>query len=419
MQREPVVPVSSESTPPSRRRSAAATRARTALLAAALAVPGAGLLVSCDDDTPTGPRPEVLAQGRDIFRFDTFGDEQFWTDTLRMHEVIQQAVTPAVALSVGLQVDADAIPQGVKDALAAGQVDLNSTATTLALLKLNAVVGVKGDVQTVNGRDTLVRVGITCALCHSTVDNSFAQGIGRRQDGFANTRLNPGAIIALSPALTAAQKAVYNSWGTGRYDPRFNIDGQSTPIVLPPAYGLRGVDKETFTAEGPVSYWNAYVAVTQMHGRGNFSDPRLGIQITQSPDMVTPKLDALRDYQLSLNAPKPPAGSIDAAAAARGRTVFAGAARCATCHAGSTLSDVNAGKLHAPSETGMDPRYAARTTQKAYRTTPLRGLLQHAPYFHDGSAATLGDVVAHYEQVLSLNLSEQQRRDLVEYLKSL
>jgi len=408
-------------TPPPRalaRRRAAVRHALTLLSAAVVAL-AAGSLASCGDDGPTRPSPELLNQGKEIFRFDTFGDEQFWTDTLRMHEVIQQAVTPSVALSVGLQVDADALPQGVKDALAAGEVDLNSTATTLALLKLNAVVGVKGDVQTVNGRDTLVRVGITCALCHSMVDNSFAPGIGRRQDGWANTALNPGAIVALSPALTGAQKAVYNSWGPGRYDPRFNVDGQSTPLVLPPAYGLRGVDKETFTAEGPVSYWNAYVAVTQMHGRGNFSDPRLGINITQSPDMVTPKLEALREYQLSLNAPTPPAGSVDAAAAERGRAVFAGAGRCASCHVGSTLTDVNAGTLHAPEETGMDPRYAARTTQKAYRTTPLRGLLQHPPYFHDGSAATLDDVVAHYERVLTLSLSAEQRRDLVEYLKSL
>ena len=386
---------------------------------------GAALLVSCDDDPrPTEPEqeeldPAMVAQGKDIFRFDTFGDEQFWTDTLRMHEVIQRAVSPKVALSVGLRVDVDALPQAVKDALAAGEIDLDDPATTIALLKLNAVLGVKGEVQTVGGRDTLVRVGITCALCHSAVDNSFAPGIGRRQDGWANTQLNPGAIVALSPALTSGQKAVYNSWGTGRYDPRFNIDGQNTPLVLPPAYGLRGVDKETFTAEGPVSYWNAYVAVTQMHGRGSFSDSRLGIHVVQTPDLVTPKLDALRQYQLSLAAPAPPAGSFDATAAQRGRAVFAGEGRCASCHTGSTFTDVNSGRLHAPAETGMDPRYAARTSQKAYRTTPLRGLWQHAPYFHDGSAATLDDVVAHYDRVLALNLTQQQRRDLAEYLKSL
>jgi mono/diheme cytochrome c family protein len=394
-------------------------RTRLALACVALAVLGGGTVVSCNSDRATGPSEAELAAGRDIFRFDTFGDEKFWTDTLRMHEVIQAAVTPSVALSVGLKVDVDALPPEVRSALAAGQVDLNSTATTLALLKLNAVVGVKGDVQTVNGRETLVRVGVTCALCHSSVDNSFAPGIGHRQDGWPNTSLNPGAIIALSPALTSAQKSVYNSWGVGRYDPRYNIDGLSTPIVLPPAYGLNGVDLETFTGEGPVSYWNAYVAVTQMHGQGDFSDPRLGITIVQRPDLVTSKLPALRDYQLSLDAPRPPAGSVDEAAAQRGRAVFAGVARCASCHVGAQLTDVNAGVLHAPSETGMDGRYAARTARKAYRTTPLRGLWQHAPYFHDGSAATLADVVAHYERTLSLSLSATQRSDLIEYLKSL
>ena len=389
------------------------------LLAAGVVTVGAGSIASCEGDRATGPTPAIIAAGRDILRFDTFGDEKFWTDTLRMHEVIQAAVTPSVALSVGLKVDADALPQGVKDAIAAGQVDLNSTATTLALLKLNAVVGLRGDVQTINGRDTLVRIGTTCALCHSSVDNSFAPGIGRRLDGWANTQLNPGAIIALSPALSSAQKAVYNSWGPGRYDPRYSIDGQNTPVVLPPAYGLHGVARETYTGDGPVSYWNAYVAVTQMHGQGNFRDARLGIDIVQQPDLVTSKLPALRDYQLSLSTPTPPPGSFDADAARRGRVVFTGAARCASCHVGSALSDINAGRRHAASETGMDPRYAARSAEKAYRTTPLRGLFQHAPYFHDGSAASLADVVAHYERTLNLALTAAQRHDLIEYLKSL
>jgi mono/diheme cytochrome c family protein len=383
-----------------------------------IVVAGTLLLASCRDSGPNAPDPELIASGKEIFRFDTFGDEKFWTDTLRMHEVIQKAVTPVVALSVGLKVDADALPQGVKDAIAAGQVDLNSTATTLALLKLDAVVGVKGNVQTVNGKDTLMRVGITCALCHSSVDNSFAPGIGSRRDGWANIDLNPGAIVGLSPALTPGQKAVYNSWGKGRYDPRFNIDGKNTPIVIPPAYGLAGVSKETFTAEGPVSYWNAYVAVTQMHGQGTFRDPRLNINVVQEPDLVTPKLAALREYQLSLSPPAP-AIALNAEAVARGRAVFTGAGNCSTCHAGATLTDVNRGVLHAAAETGMDPLYATRTSQKAYRTTPLRGLLQHPPYFHDGSAATLEDVVAHYQQYLKLSLTTQQRQDLIEYLKSL
>ena len=221
----------------------------------------------------------------------------------------------------------------------------------------------------------------------------------------------------MSPAITPAQKAVYNSWGPGKYDPRYNIDGKSTPLVLPPAYGLANVKNEVFTAEGPISYWNAYVAVTQMHGHGNFSDPRLGIDIRQEPDMVGPKLAALRAYQHSLAAPAPPAGSFDAAAASRGQAVFNQS--CAACHVGGNGTDNNSGVLHAASETGMSDAYALRTANKKYRTTPLRGLWQHAPYFHDGSAATLADVVTHYNKVRQLNLSTQQQQDLVQYLKSL
>ena|SRR5687768_11507785 len=378
-------------------------------------------------DAPAGADPpvdgrqtasaETLAEGQRVFRFETFGDEQFWTDTARMHEVVQKAVSPRTALSVGLKVDAAAIPADVAQAIKAGQVDLESPATTVTLLKLNAVVGLKGTVQTVGGRDTLVRLGITCALCHSTVDNSFAPGIGTRQDGWPNMDLNVGAIVALSPAVTEAQKAVYSTWGPGKYDPRYNFDGKSTPLVLPPAYGLAAVRNETYTAEGPISYWNAYVAVTQMHAKGNFSDPRINVNIRQSPDLVTSKLPALRAYQHSLAAPAPPAGSFDAAAAERGRGVFDRS--CAGCHVGGRGTDNNTGKLHPAAETGMDGAYAARTANKAYRTTPLRGLWQHPPYFHDGSAATLNDVVAHYDRVRNLRLTEEQRRDLVEYLKTL
>jgi mono/diheme cytochrome c family protein len=336
-----------------------------------------------------------------------------------MHEVIQSAVSPVAALSVGFKVDVDSLPQTVRDAIAAGKVDLTSPATTVTLLKLNAVVGLKGDVRTVNGRDTLARVGITCALCHSTVDNSFAPGIGHRLDGWPNLDMNPGAIVALSPAVSPALKAILNSWGPGKYDPRTNFDGLSTPLVIPPAYGLAGMNAVTYTADGSISYWNAYVAITQMHGQGTFNDPRIGVSVTQTPDLVTPKLAALRQYQFSLATPKPAPASIDAAAADRGRVLFEGAANCASCHVGTTYTDVNLNRLHAPSETGMDPRYAARSANKAYRTTPLRGLLQHAPYFHDGSAATLAAVVDHYDGALSLKLSSQQKHDLIEYLKTL
>ena len=361
--------------------------------------------------------PATLASGQRVFRFDTFGDEQFWTDTARMHEVVQKSVSPTTALSVGLKVDADAIPPDVAAAIKAGKVDLNDPATTVTLLKLNAVVGLVGTVTSVNGKDNLTRLGITCALCHSTVDNSFSKGIGHRKDGWPNRDLNVGAIIALSPAITAAQKAVYNSWGPGKYDPRFNIDGKSTPLALPPAYGLARVKNETYTAEGPISYWNAYVAVTQMHGHGNFSDPRLGINIRQAPDMVGPKLASLRAYQHSIEAPTPPAGSFDSDAAGRGRSIFN--QNCLTCHVGVNNTDNNSGVLHAPGEVGQNAAYAMRTANKSYRATPLRALWQHPPYFHDGSAATLEDVVTHYNDLRRLNLSAAQQRDLVQYLKSL
>jgi len=350
----------------------------------------------------------LIADGRRIFRFDTFGDEPLWTDTLRLNEVVEKSVDPTTALSVGLKVDADVLPAGLL-----AKVDLKSPATTVALLAMNAVVGIQA---TVDANHHLARIGITCAFCHSTVDDSVMHGIGHRRDGWPNRDLNVGAIVALSPVLAADKKAVYNSWGPGKYDPRYNEDGKNTPLVIPPAYGLSHVKNETYTAEGPISYWNAYVAVTQMGGHGNFSDARLGIAVKHSPDLVTSKLAALRAYQYSLALPPPPAGSVDAAAAERGRPIFDRS--CATCHVGSSGTDNNTGKLHAPAETGMDGAYAARTASKAYRTTPLRALWQHPPYFHDGSAATLADVVAHYNTVLRLGLGADAQRDLVEYLKS-
>jgi cytochrome c5 len=358
--------------------------------------------------TATPASAALIAEGQKAFRFDTFGDEQLWTNKLRLHEVVEKTVDPTTALKVGIKVDADVLPPGIL-----GKVDLKSPATTVALLKMNAIVGLQA---TIDANNHITRLGVTCAFCHSTVDNSVMPGIGRRKDGWPNRDLNVGAIIALSPALSADKKAVYNSWGPGKYDPRYNQDGKSTPLVIPPAYGLASVTNETYTAEGPISYWNAYVAVTQMGGRGNFSDSRLGIDVKHSPDLVTPKLAALRAYQHSLPSPPPPAGSFDAAVAERGRVLFDRS--CATCHVGGSGTDNNAGKLHAPAETGVDGGYAARTANKAYRTTPLRALWQHAPYFHDGSAATLADVVAHYNRVRTLNLTPQQQRELVEYLKS-
>lgn len=355
-------------------------------------------------------------QGQQIFRFDTFGDEQLWTDNLRLHEVIQSSVSPATALAVGLKVDAAALPANFL-----ATHDLNSPATTVELIKLNAVVGVVGNVRGTQ----LKSVGITCALCHSTVDNSVGAGIGNRLDGWPNRDLNPGAIIALSPTLTAAQKAVFNSWGPGRFDPRFNVDGINGPVLIPPAFGLRGVGFETYTGDGPISYWNNYVAVLEMGGHGSFSDPRLGISIVQEPDQVTPKLPELLRYQLSLAAPAAPAGSFDQNAAKRGEGLFKGKAGCASCHIPPTFTDVLSGPdpnvplLHEASEVGMDPSYAQRSATKKYRTTPLRALWQHPPYFHDGSAPDLDAVVNHYDSLFRLGLSSKQKRDLVEYLKSL
>jgi mono/diheme cytochrome c family protein/cytochrome c5 len=363
----------------------------------------------------------ALADGKSIFRFDTFGDETFWTDTLRMHEVIRSSVSPKTALSVGLKVDADALPEAVKKGIASGAVDLDAPATTVTLLKLGAVVGVAGKV---DEHGTLQRVGITCAFCHSTVDNSFAPGIGHRLDGWANRDLNVGAIVSLSPVLTPAQKSVYGSWGPGMYDPRFNIDGLNMPVVIPPAFGLRHVAKEIYTGDGSVSYWNAYVAITQMHGHGHFTDPRIGVDKNNTPpDLVSSKLAALREYQFSLDAPAPLAGAFNVEAARRGKVVFNGVARCSSCHVAGNLSDVNAGRLHPAAEVGQDPAYAQRSATKLYRTTPLRGLWHppqaKGPYFHDGKAPTLAAAVEHYVGLFKLTLTDRQKNDLVEYLKTL
>ena len=373
-------------------------------------------------------RPD-RSSGQAIFRFDTFGDEQLWTDVLRMHEVIA-TVTPRTALTVGLKVDVEALPPAVVDALRNGHVNLDDPAVTLELLRLNAVVGIAGKI---DNSGELVSVGTTCALCHSTVDNSLAPGIGRRLDGWPNRTLNAGVILGLSPAL-AAFKDEFAAWGPGKYDPRHHaFDGTSLqllntpskPVLIPPAYGLQGVGFETYTGDGPISYWNSYVGISQMGGQGNFSDPRIGLSITQKPDRITAKLPALRDYQLSLLAPAAPAGSFDAAAARRGERVFHGKAECATCHIPPTYTDVSSGPnpnvpvLHDPDFVGSDPVYASRSATKQYRATPLRGAWQREPYFHDGSAATLLDVVNHYDGVFRLNLSAQQKADLVQFLKSL
>ena len=376
---------------------------------------------SSDDEAAR--QAELVAQGRQIFRYETFGDEAKWTDALRMHEVIASAVDPTTALAVGLKVDADALPASLVAGIQNGSVDLHSPGTTVALLKLDAVVGLKGTVTTVNGVDTLTNVGVTCALCHSTVDDSFAPGIGKRLDGWPNRDLDVGAIVALSPTLDAATKAVFSSWGRGKYDARFNIDGLNKPAVIPPAYGLAGIHSVTFTGDGDeIAYWNRYVAVTQMGGLGSFTEPRLNLSVTNgSQDRVGDKLPALQAYQLSLSAPAAPAGSFDATAAARGKLVFEGQGTCASCHSGPLFTDANT-TLHPPTDSMAEPEspsHAARSATKRYRTTPLRGVWQHPPYFHDGSAATLDDVVRIYDTKRALGLSPQQRSDLVQYLRSL
>ncbi len=414
---------------PGRRNGGLSFALRTGLAFVSLGV--AAALTACsgsgwDQAESSIPDPAVVAQGKQIFRFDTFGDESQWTDTLRMHEVIRTAVDPTTALSVGLKVDAEALPSAVVAGIQNGSVDLKSPDTTVALLKLDAVIGLKGTVETINGKDTLTRVGVTCALCHSTVDNSFAAGIGKRLDGWPNRDLDPGAIIALSPAISVAQKAVYNSWGPGKYDPRFNQDGRNGPQVIPPAYGLNGVHRITSTGDGDdVAYWNRYVGVTQMGGHGSFSDRRTGVSVTNgTDDLITAKLPALQAYQLTLAAPPPAAGSFDPVAAGRGKLVFNGPGTCATCHSGTEFTDANA-RLHPPGDVVSEPEpngapsWASRSATKQYRTAPLQGVWQHAPYFHNGTAPTLEAVVRTYNTRKSLGLTETQIADLAEYLKSL
>lgn len=377
--------------------------------------------------------PALVNQGKDVFRYETFGDETTWTDVLKMNQVIETAVDPTTALGVGLKVDASALPAAVVTGIQNGSISLTNPQTTLALLQLNAVVGVKGQVSTnTEGALKLDRVGITCALCHSTVDNSFAPGIGNRLDGYPNRDLDPGLIISLSPTLTAAQKNIYASWGKGKFDPRFNHDGINNPVVIPPAFGLYGLPKAIYTGDGdvqhepigPVAYWNRYVSVTEMGGHGKFSDTRIGLNVDNTgggADLVTDKLPALQAYQFSLAAPQAKAGSFDAAAAARGKILFNNKAQCATCHSGPKFTDVtDGGKLHTQdASVATDKDYVNRSATKQWRVTPLRGIWQHAPYFHDGSAATLPAVVDRYNASGKLGLTSKEKADLTEYLKSL
>jgi len=398
----------------------------------------------------------LFNRGRQVFRFDTFGDQAFWGDTLQLNKAIAGSanggvgggVSPKTALTVGLKVDSSALPGAVKSAIKQGKVDLNDPKTTLALLKLNAVVGLKGFFN--KGGTSLRSVGITCAVCHSTVDNSFAPGIGRRRDGVPNRDLNVGAIISLAPNLkpftdllgadAATVKKVLAAWGPGKFDAELSLDGKgfrpdgkTAAVLIPPAYGLSGVNLHTFTGWGSITYWNAFVANLEMHGIANFHDARLNAatkfpiaakagfaDVRHSKDLISSKLGALQAYQLGLPIPQPRPGSFNAAAARRGRAIFMGAGKCASCHVPPTYSEPGE-NLRTPQEICTDSFQADRSPSGMYRTTPLRGLMAHSKggFYHDGRFATLGAVVDHYNSCMNLNLTAGQKTDLVEFLKTL
>ncbi len=399
----------------------------------------------------------MLEEGRETFRYDSFGSEDFWGQSLRLHEAILgvkqggagAGLTPRQALQAGLKVDVGKVPRLLVEVLREGAVSLDNPETTLELLRADAVVGVKG----IFDGKRMTSVGITCALCHSTVDDSFTRGIGSRLDGWPNRDLDVGAVVSMAPTLEpvakllgvdeATVRKVLKSWGPGKYDAELihdgkgmRPDGKSAATVLPAAFGLAGVNLHTYNGWGSVTYWNAYVANTQMHGKGTFFDPRLkdaqqfpvaaksgmwNMRALPGQDRVTPKLAALHYYQLSIPAPEPPADSYDATAAKRGKSLFDGKARCATCHVPPLFTEPGWG-MHTAEEIGIDDFQASRSPdQRFYRTTPLRGLFTRAKggFYHDGRFEDLEAVTDHYQRVLGLNLSAAERGDLVQYLKSL
>lgn len=398
---------------------------------------------------------KLFKEGRGIFRFDTFGDEAFWGDHLRLHEAIAgeelggvgPGVSPRTALAVGLKVDETALPRSLKKALRKGEVDLDDPATTLALLKLDAVVGVKGFFA--DGGD-FASMGITCAFCHSTVDDSFAPGIGRRLDGWANQDLNVGVIVSLAPNkkpltdLLGVDETTVNkvllSWGPGMYDAILNQDGKAfrpdgkpAATRIPPAFGLGGHNLATWGAGwGTVTYWNAYVANTQMMGIGNFFDPRLNDpvkypiaartgrwNIRHDRDLITSKLEALHFYQLGLEPPEPPKGSFDPAAARRGEAIFNEKGKCADCHVPPLFAEPGYNG-HKPGEICIDAFQANRAPDNGYVTAPLHALFTKSKrgFYHDGRFPTLDAVVEHYNSCFGLGLTAPERADLVQFLKS-
>jgi hypothetical protein len=416
---------------------------------------GRRIAVHAQQPDPTADNAQaMILQGRNTFRFDTFGDEAYWGDTLKLHQAIAGArlggvgpgVSPMAALAVGLKVDVDALPDSVVSGLKQGTVDLSDPATTLALLNLNAVVGVTGFFTT-DGK--LRSVGIQCALCHSNVDDSFAPGIGHRRDGWANRDLNVGAIAALAPDVSALSKllgvddntvrTVLNSWGPGKFDAElgldgkaFRPDGKSGAVLIPPAFGMGGVNLSTWTGFGQTSYWNALVANLEMHGQGTFYDSRLSdatqfpvaakaglFKKTSATDNITAKLAALEFYQLALAVPSVPQNAFNFAAR-RGQAIFNGKAQCANCHVPPIFTEPGY-NMHTAAEIGIDDFQANRSPTHMYRTSPLRGLFTHQKggFYHDGRFPDLRAVVDHYDTLLHTGLSDDEKSDLIAYLMTL
>ena len=407
-------------------------------------------------DSAASTARQKVKMGQQTFRFDTFGDEAFWGGSLKLHQAIEGSrlggvgagISPAAALALGLKVDVDALSNSMQNGLKSAAINLNDPATTVTLLQLKAVVGVTG----IFTGNTLTSIGIQCALCHSTVDNSFAPGIGHRLDGWANRDLNIGAIIAAAPDLSAIasvlqvdQTTVRNvlmHWGQGKFDAEllldgkgFRPDGKTAATLIPPAFGLGGVNLHTWTGWGSIPYWNAFVAVLEMHGQGRFFDPRLNdpvqfpvaarngfgnVQIDPDSDRVTSKLSALQTYEVSIPSPVPPPGSFSADAAKRGDALFSGKAKCNNCHSEPLWTEPG-WNLHTPAEICIDDFQANRAPDHRYRTAPLGAIFTHPKggFYHDGRFATLGDVVDHYDSCMSLGLSGSEKSDLIQYLLSL
>jgi hypothetical protein len=424
---------------------------------------------------------EKVTRGRRVFRFDTFGDQAFWGSTLKLHQALEgtrfggvgPGVSPRTALAVGLKIDVDALPSELVEQIEHGRINLDDPAVTLALLKLNAVLGVTGEF---NARGTLTSVGIQCAFCHSTVDDSHPSlcagavtpnpgtgCIGHRLDGWANRDLNVGAIVALAPDLSAfasllstsqdAVRTVLRSWGPGKFDAELILDGKAFnpaqvsngvitrrnvpgATLIPPAFGLGGVNLHTWTGWGSVPHWNAFVANLEMHGVGRFFDPRLDNaaqfpiaaahgfadlpHINPDDDQITSKLSDLQFYQLSIPSPQPPPGSFDPAAAKRGDELFSGKAGCNNCHVEPLWTEPG-WNLHLPADVCVDPFQADRAPDLRYRTSPIGAIFTHTKggFFHDGRFPTLAAVVDHYNTCFQLGLSSSEKHDLIQYLLSL